>query len=197
MKYPSNQEDNSKYWDFMMDKIYTEFYDRENITEEYILKTYNLENYIDYKIFIHVICGNDNFGLNNVYCYIKNMNEGHKVMLFPWDLDMTWGYNWSGEYPTLLYEDSESVSTVNNLLTNSENINNLLKKRYFELRENVLSVDNVCETIDECYETIQYPIKSESAKWLETDLELEINKLKEWYKKRVEFLDNYLGENNV
>ena len=180
-----------------MDKIYTEFYDRENVTEEYILENFDLENYIDYKIFIHAICGYDNFGLNNVYCSIKNMNEGHKVMLTPWDLDMTWGYNWSGEYPTLLYEDSESINKVDGLLTNSDNINNAVKKRYFELRESVLSVDNICKIIDLCYQETKHPIKKDSEKWLETDLEVETNKVKDWYKKRVEFLDNYLGENNV
>ena len=180
-----------------MDKIHTEYYDRENVTEEYIVENFDLENYIDYKIFIHAICGNDNFGLNNTYCYIKNMNDGHKIKLVPWDLDMTWGYDWSGEYPTLLYEDSESISTIDGLLTKSENINNLLKKRYFELRETVLSVDNVSKIIDTCHETIRYPIQEESNKWLETDLDVETTKLKEWYKKRIEFLDNYLGENNV
>ena len=157
----------------------------------------NLSNYIDYKIFIHVICGNDNFGLNNVYCYIKSMNEGNKIKLVPWDLDMTWGYNWNGEKPTLLYEDAESVYTIDGLLTNSEKINNALKKRYFELRETVLSVENVFKIIDACHETIKYPIHSDCDKWLKTDLDLEINQIKEWYKRRVEFLDSYLGGENV
>ena len=197
MKYPSNQSDYSKYWDFIMDKIYTEYYDRDNVTEEYILENFDLENYIDYKIFIHVICGNDNFGLNNVYCYIKSMNEGNKIKLVPWDLDMTWGYNWSGEKPTLLYEDAESVYTIDGLLTNSEKINNALKKRYFELRETVLSVENAFKIIDACHETIKYPIHRDCDKWLKTDLDLEINKIKEWYKRRVEFLDSYLGGENV
>ena len=71
------------------------------------------------------------------------MNEGHKIKLVPWDLDMTWGYDWSGEYPTLLYEENETIYKIDGLLTNSDNINNSLKKRYFELRETVLSVDNV------------------------------------------------------
>lgn len=192
MKYPSNKSDYSKYWDFMMDKIYTEFYDRDNVTEEYILENFDLENYIDYKIFIHIICGNDNFGLNNVYCYIKSMNEGNKIKLVPWDLDMTWGYDWSGEKPTLLYEESETIYKVDGLLTNSENINNALRKRYFELRDSVLSIDNVFNIIDTNYETLKYPIKSDSDKWLDTDLDIEVNKLKDWYKKRVEFLDEYL-----
>ena len=45
------------------------------------------------------------------------------------------------------------------------------------------------------HETIKYPIHSDCDKWLKTDLDLEINKIKEWYKRRVEFLDNYLVEN--
>ena len=116
----------------MMDKIYTEFYDRENITEEYILKNFDLENYIDYKIFVHAICGNDNYGIKNVFCHVNNMSEDSKVILTPWDLDITYGYEWNGEWPTLLYEDSESIYTINGLLTNSENINNKLKERYFD-----------------------------------------------------------------
>ncbi len=197
MKYPKDQADYSQYWDFMMDKIYTEFYDRENITEEYILKNFDLENYIDYKIFVHAICGNDNYGIKNVYCHVNDMDEDSKVILTPWDLDITYGYEWNGEWPTLLYEEESSITKVDGLLINSEYINNALKKRYFDLRKNILSIDNIFEIIDSLHESITYVIDKDSQKWLQTDLDLEINKIKEWYKRRVEFLDSYLGGENV
>lgn len=180
-----------------MDKIYTQFYDKQNITEEYILENFDLENYIDYKIFIHAICGNDNYGLKNVYCHVNDMSEDSKVILTPWDLDMTFGYAWNGEWPTFLYEEKSSITKVDGLLTNSEYINDALKERYFDLRKNILSIDNIFEIIDSLHESITYVIDKDSQRWMKTDLDLEINKIKEWYKRRVEFLDSYLGGENV
>lgn len=197
MKYPKEQKDYSKYWDFIMEKVHTQFYDKENITEEYVLKNFNLTNYNDYKIFIHVIGGEDNYGLKNVFCHMVDMNEDTKVILTPWDLDTTYSYNWSGEGVTYLYEDPNAVTKIDGLLTNSEMLNHSLKERYFELRESVLSIENIYKKIDSYYEQIKYAIHKENSRWMMTDLKSEVNKIKEWYKMRVEFLDNYLGDNDV
>lgn len=197
MKYPKEQQDFSKYWDTIMEKVYTQFYDKENITEEYVLKNFNVTNYNDYKIFIHVIGGEDNYGLKNVYCHMDDMNEDTKVILTPWDLDTTYSYNWSGEGVTYLYEDPNAVTKVDGLLTNFENLDNSLKERYFKLRESILSIENIYKKIDSYYEQIKYAIHKENSRWMMTDLESEVNKIKEWYKNRVEFLDKYLGDNDV
>ena len=197
MKYPKDLDDYSKYWDFMMEKIYTQFYDTANITEEYVLKNFDIQNYNDYKIFIYVICGKDNFGIKNTICHVKDMSSDSKVILTPWDLDITWGYVWGRKRETRLHEDDSTISYVDGLLINSEYLNDSLKERYFELRKCILSVDNVFGMIDSYYNVIKYAIDKDSQKWIETDLDFEVNKIKEWYKKRVEFLDNYLGGENV
>ena len=197
MKYPKDLADYSKYWDLIVDKVYTHFYDKENITEEYVLENFDLDNYNDYKIFIHVICGADNFGEKNVFLSMENNKEDSKVLLTPWDLDTTYGYEWNGEGLTYLYEDPTYYQKVDGLLTNSEFLNNSLKKRYFELRQSVLSIDNVFNIIDSLHKSLTYVIDKDSNRWYPTNLDGEINKIKEWYKMRVEFLDNYLGGSDV
>ena len=131
IKYPKEQENYSKYWEAIMPKIHTNFYDKKNITEEYLLENFEIENYIDYKLLMNFICANDNFGVKNVYASIKNLNEDTKVVLTPWDLDMTYGYSWGGK--TGLYENSDNLKKIDNMWIDSDYINNLIKERYKEV----------------------------------------------------------------
>lgn len=188
MKYPKWQEDYTKYWDVIMPKIYTNFFDKENITEEYLLETFDIYNYNDYKLLMNFICAADNFKEKNVFASMKNMNEDTKVILTPWDLDMTYGYSW-GKGVTSLYENPENLERVENLWVNSENINNLLKERYWQLREEVYNMDNINKKIDSYYNQIKYIVPRDSEKWLETDLKVETDKIRSWLEKRIEILD--------
>lgn len=188
MKYPKLQDDYTKYWDAIMPRIYTHFFDRENITEDYLVKNFNIENYNDYKLLMNFICADDNFKEKNAVVSIKNLYENTNVILTPWDLDMTYGYAW-GASPTSLYEEEENLYKIDGLWVNSENINNQLKERYKELREKVYNMENVNKKIDSYYNQIKYIVPRDSEKWLETDLEVEINKIRNWIEKRIELLD--------
>ena len=192
VKYPKEQENYSKYWEAIMPKIHTNFYDKKNITEEYLLENFEIENYIDYKLLMNFICANDNFGVKNVYASIKNLNEDTKVVLTPWDLDMTYGYSWGGK--TGLYENSDNLKKIDNMWIDSDYINNLIKERYKELREKVYNMDNINKKIDSYYRQIQYSAKRDSDKWLETDVKVETDKIRSWLEERIKILDKYFGE---
>lgn len=192
MKYPKKQENYSDYWDAIIPKIYTHFYDKENITEEYLYKNFDIANYNDYKIFIHFICGADNYAEKNVYLYMQNMSEESKVIFMPWDLDVTYGVDWDGIPPTYFYQIPEYVEKVWDLWVKSEDINNQLRDRYFELRKNILDKENIYKKIDSYYNKIKYTTEQDGKQWLEYDLDLEIKNIKEWIEKRLEFLDEYI-----
>lgn len=188
MKYPKSQEDYTKYWDTVMPKIYTNFFDKKNITEDYLLNTFDIYNYNDYKLLMNFICAADNFKEKNAFISMKNMNEDTKLILTPWDLDMTYGYAW-GQGVTSLYEEPKNLERVENLWVDSENINNLLKDRYWQLRKEVYNMDNINQKIDSYYNQIKYIVPRDSEKWLDTDLEEETNKIRNWLEKRIEILD--------
>lgn len=189
IKYPKEQKNYSIYWDTILPKICTNFFDVENITEEYLLDNFYIHNYNDYKLFINFICADDNFEEKNVYMSLKNLKEDTKVLLTPWDLDMTYGYSWEKSSITKLEESPDNLSKVVNLWIDSEFINGLLKERYWELRKQIFNMDNINKKIDSYYNQIKYAVPRDGEKWLETDLEEETNKIRNWLEKRIEILD--------
>ena len=153
-----------------------------------MLENFYIQNYNDYNLLINFIMAMDNFEEKNVYLSMKNMKEDTKVLITPWDLDMSFGYNW-GSSETNLVEDSETVNNVSNLWTKSDYINDLLSNRYWDLRVSVFNMKNINEKIDSYYNLIKHSIKRDNEKWLKTDLELETNKVREWIENRIEVLD--------
>ena len=119
---------------------------------------------------------------------MKNMKEDTKVLITPWDLDMTYGYMW-GASDTNLVEDSTLVTDASYLWTNSDYINKKLKNRYWDLRWTIFTEENINSKIDSYYNKIRHSAKRDSQKWIEIDLEEEINKVKDWVNQRIDFLD--------
>lgn len=188
LKYPKNLPDHAKYWDTILPKVYTNFFEKDKITKDYILNNFFISNYIDYNWLINFIYAADNFEEKNVYLSMKNMKEDTKVLITPWDLDMTYGYMW-GASDTNLVEDSTLVTDASYLWTNSDYINKKLKNRYWDLRWTIFTEENINSKIDSYYNKIRHSAKRDSQKWIEIDLEEEINKVKDWVNQRIDFLD--------
>ena len=155
---------------------------------------------ISLKILINVLLAHDNYALKNMY--LSMHNENSKVILTPWDLDQTFGLQWTGKLPTYLKKDLNNYNNKNytNIFIKNENvkeINLLIKERYFYLRKNVLSIESINSKIDEYYNQIKYSAYKDSEKWIEANIETEISEVKQWYKNRIEFLDKYVGDYDV
>ena len=54
-------------------------------------KNYHIENYVNYNVLVSFIMGVDNITKNN-YISMKNAND--KMLITPWDMDLTFGNNW-------------------------------------------------------------------------------------------------------
>ena len=188
LKYPKNLQDHSKYWDTILPKIYNNFIDRDKITEEYLQENFYVHNYNDYNLLINFIYAADNFEEKNVYLSMKNMQDDTKVLITPWDLDMSFGYMWGGS-ETNLIEDPKTITDVSNVWTKSDYFNKLLKTRYWDLRCYVFDMKNINNKLDSYYNKIKYSVEKDNEKWLRTDLETEINKVRTWIEKRTEILD--------
>lgn len=198
MKYPFEKKDYSEYWDRIIGKFYNYYYDIKKIDNEYLHENFEMDNFVDYKILVNVIMAADNLSTKNVYLSLNDMSNESKIIFTPWDLDMSFGLDWSGELPLLLKEQFDNYQATGYIFEKtSKEVNILIKNRYFELRKTVLSLGNINSLIDSYYSKIRYSVYRDSEIWIETDLEKEIQKVKDWYQKRVEVLDEYLGDYNV
>lgn len=150
----------------------------------------DLENIIDYYLFINLCGGIDNIGKN--WFFFKRDNSS-KFNIVPWDMDGTWGRNPFAEMTG--YTDIISSNLFYRLQeTNPENYKQRLKERWAELRSSEFSevelVDLFTSNFDELnsYKIIH----SENVIW-NTNLELEFEKnyIHSWIVNRLSFLDQH------
>lgn len=153
--YDANYNNNSDYWSYFEYKHPKQEINWGNLhnfisfvvdsDQETFLQgidsKFEINNAIDYFIFMNIIRAVDNTGKN---LYIAKYDKNRKYFYVPWDLDATFGYNWDGsllnEYTGLL------TNGMYEKLLNDDSDNsfkNTLAKKWFMLRENALDINNI------------------------------------------------------
>ena len=154
-----------------------------------------IDNYINYKIFVSLIMGNDNLTKNQIYSMEK---IDSKILITPWDMDLSWGLSWSDTHSLhclFSMESSYDIEWMDNNITN--NMDNrtlsLLKDRYWSLRRDVITMTTINNFLDS-YEKLFVDSgvsERDGERWYKYDVEFEIEQIREWARRRIEFLDEY------
>lgn len=193
LKYPD--ELNSTNWLALTNLIHLIAYATD---EEFILEIsdlLDLNNAIDYYLFINLIQAEDNWGKN---MYLFRYDEGYQISFTPWDLDITFGNKntqWSINSP----DDWILTNRLFNRLfqLNVDNYKDRVKYRWNEILESIDSV-NLYEYLDTNKANLinSNAIVRNKQKWeMIVDFESEIESLKSWLDMRIIFLDNHINEN--
>lgn len=186
-KYPSDHLDWSNIYDFVnfvIDENDIHFYQN-------YLHHINLDNIVNYYIFLNLLRATDNTGKN---LYIAKYNTGEPYFFIPWDLEGSFGYLWNGE----------KESTHNDLLSNglydrlTKDLNkkgfaSQLKKRWNTLRENTISANNIIEKFNTNFNYLQSNgvYEREKDRWPECHF-IDLNSLtytSNWLNERLIYLD--------
>lgn len=149
---------------------------------------FEIDNAIDYFIFMNTIVAIDNTGKN---LHIAKYDKSGKYFYVPWDLDATFGYNWDG---TLLSKHPD-------ILTNGmydkwlldKSFRKKLANRWLDLRKNTLSITNIESILDTNYQYLQKNdvYAREELAWNYTKNEKAIDQMKTWLTNRVSYLDDF------
>jgi len=160
-----------------------------------IHNSFNIDNYINYKVFLSLIAGVDNV-TKNYYYSMENSNS--KIYLTPWDLDLTWGLVYSSQtefYSIDSYQNYSDGFWLNNYIFSNETleINNLIKDRYWELRKDVITMDTINKYLDNYKDLLinSGAASRDSYRWYKYDVSEEIEKIRTWANNRINFLDQY------
>lgn len=162
-------------------------------TYEQIINTFNLNNYIDMLLFNSFINNNDNKMIKNNYFYLKNLDSN--IYIQPWDMEFTFGLNFSHDINYLFDKDINDYNKIDLGIyhENSNEINKLIKDRYFELRENVLNEDTFNNILDNYLETLNKgSANRDSNMWNEYDVKSEIEDIRYWINNRLKVYDEYI-----
>ena len=171
----------------------------ENI-EQYI----DINNFIDYTIFLCISYAYDNTG-KNCYWSVYDVTDPDmsKFFITPWDMDASWGRSWDSNKVAHDREWMDSASYEHDsylfrrlIKTNAGGFEDKLKSRWEELKNNILSPENIVSRFDAAFDLFDASgaWKRESDKWRECDLNLESERkyIRDWTFKRWDYIDDFI-----
>ena len=169
--------------------------DDEEFTLE-ISSHLDVDNAIDYYIFINLIQAEDNWGKN---MYSFRYDEGYPISFAPWDLDLTLGNKnseWTIDSPDDLILSNSLFNRLFQL--NVDNYRNKLKYKWNEILGNINLNDlyQYLESSNRLDLINSNAIVRNNQKWdMNVNLEGELESLKTWLDSRIIFFDNYIEQN--
>lgn len=207
-KYPKNDLIN---WSNLYDFTNFAMNSSDNDFKQNIGEKIKLDNLSDYYIFINVIKAYDNTAKNN---FIAKYKKDEPYFYIPWDLDGTLGYGASalrmtGYYDIikLLYNNNQSSYNLNRLFDrliklDVDSFRHNTALRWFELRQNHLSLSNLHQKVDQEYNLLQKNnvYERDYARWEVSykpnfkGFEEEYIYMKGWIEDRLDWLDDYFDD---
>ena len=194
LKYPDDLD--STNWLPLLDLIDLIAYsDDEEFTLQ-ISEYLDIENAMDYYIFINLIQAEDNWGKN---MYSFRYDTGFPISFAPWDLDLTLG-NKNSEWTVGSPDDLILTNSLFNRLfqLDVDNYKNELKYKWNEIVGNIylndfyqdLDNSNGLNLIN------SNAIARNNQKWnMDINFEAELESLKTWLDSRIIFFNNYIEQN--
>ena len=196
-KYPNpNQKIN---WEPLADlrDLIVDSSDEEFISQ--INDFIDIDNFIDYYLFLNLICATDNLGKN---IFLTRALESEPLCIIPWDFDLSFGAYWNADvaWNTDVTDFSASRIISNNRLyerlvaLNPINFNQKLKDRWAYLRNSIFSTTHLLEIVEANLVQLQSSdiINIENNKWSSNiNIQNVFEKLNLWITERLPILDNY------
>ena len=150
----------------------------------------DMDNAIDYYIFLNLIYATDNTGKNVYTC---KFDQSSPYFFIPWDMDGSFGNNHAGDR-----SDITTQMLSNGLydrLLDMHSFKNQVKKRWIKLRTNILSNNNIKQMFRNNYEYLEhngvYKREEIVIELTQNYSNTEIDFIESWVDRRILFLDNH------
>lgn len=200
IKYPKKSSKYPDAWKSILDKM--KRYYMGDITYEALEENFYVENVVNHKIFILLTQALDNYEYKNIYYSIKDDGEDTKVLLTPWDLDLTFGMLWSNEESNYIEQYEKIGEVVDAFGTRSDaKTAEAYKERWNLLIQKALNKQEINKLIDEQYEYLSKANSLERENTKNSNIAIksnvneqeEIQELKDWYNRRADVIGNYIN----
>ena len=160
-------------------------------------KCANVQNMLDYWLYLQIIMGEDNLWKNTFYAVI-----GGYVHSFPWDLDVTFGLRWNGGVKNYLYQDKNTAvksfdfNCGRRLIKYYPGAANYVKNRWRELYDNgIVTAQGIMEIArgywDDLWRSGAY--QRNLMRWPDTSYVEDLDYFETTMKRRIEYLDDYIA----
>ena len=156
------------------------------------------DNLQDYYVFILAMNVGDN-AYKNTFLSVVNIGQGHRYLLTPWDMDMSLGGNYNGDY----YDEFSTLDRFNKIapfnrliVQDIDGFRYVLFNRWAELSETLFSIEEFNRRLDAYADMFvaSGAWERERNKWngnpvpLKESLAEELLYVKDWYKRNHAYL---------
>ncbi|WP_299765089.1 CotH kinase family protein [uncultured Dokdonia sp.] len=159
-----------------------------------ISSRFQMENVIDYFLFINALRAPDNMGKN---IYVARYTEGEPYFYVPWDLDGTFGTIFNGKRVSTT-DDFLANGLLRRLIAvNPDNFIQRFQKRWFELRKGIFETTALQQRQTETYTSLKKDLfyEREQKRWPAFIYDEEgLEYMHAWTEKRLLFLDEFIGK---
>lgn len=208
VKYPDLEDGQAITWEPLYDVVNNVATSSDLIFRNNISTDIDLPVWLDYYLLMELILATDNHG-KNAYFYMYNITKEKKLGIAPWDMDGVLGIRWETSRIPAEYEYDEFIRDFEHgehylfyrlKKGNVADFNNLLKKRYNDLRFTYFDKQALIKRFEDCIELFEESgaANREVKRWngsnsIYLDFQDELEYLSEWISDRIDFLDNKYG----
>jgi spore coat protein H len=161
--------------------------------QQQVFNYFNMDNLVHYFLFVNLCEAYDNMGTN---MYYARRESGDQFIVYPWDLDASWGRNWDSTLtnPSVWLNNIYYSRIFENDAGDSKD---LLKAQWSRLREELLTEDDLIDRFKTYCEILTQSGAAgrEHKRWPEMNLDLpgETEYIESWLTLRVEYLDEQIN----
>lgn len=207
LQYPEDYP-SLKTWQPLMNLI--DFCSDKTSDETFINEYRNyfyFDNLVDFVVFTMALYVRD-LPYHNTYISVVDINQDHRYLITPWDMDTSMGQNYDGTYNESLadfhkYDDRAPFNRLS--VQDIDRFNDIVAAKWKELCTTLFSCDSIASRLDYYAEqlTVSGAWEREYAKWngnpvpLKESVYDELEYVKDWYARNYDHLCNHYGTNAI
>ena len=193
LQYPDEYPD-AYTWQPLMDLI--DFCSWKTATSNFLAayqEYFHVENLVDYMVFTLAMNVGDN-AYKNTFLSVRDIQEEHRYLITPWDMDMSLGGHWNGLYD----EEPADINRYNRVAPFNrlygqglDGFREKVKQRWIQLKDGLLNPDSICQRLDDYGQRflLSGAWEREYARWngspiaLKASVAEELDYVKDWYRR--------------
>lgn len=198
IREPQETEIETEDWIPMREYVKYIYNNAKMLYKEEITALLDMNNVVDYELYVQVLAGADNI-YKNINYVARFENGSYKMYQMPWDLDYTFGHDYGGtatfseykrEYETILmctreYSALESVDR--------EQVNKLLTETWKQYRRKIFNEKHLKAMAKNAMNELTQSgaFARDTARWPEAGNTANLSEIYQYIEQRLEFLDTY------
>lgn len=200
ISYPDVKADEPADWQPLADFIHWLSYSTTRQIADNIDSMIDTPVWQDYFLLMEFICAEDNICKNQYVYYYNVQEEDRKLGVAPWDMDHSWGRDWSGKITSKTHPGFNLSVTTNRvgyqLRKNENKLPYTYAERYAELRTTLFSADSLKNRFHRYFSLFNQTgaAQREVERWsgaddIQLDFAQEQEYINSWIDSRIAFFD--------